>query len=966
MKSRKGLKNLLILKANSGSISIFISLVLSIFIIVNFILIDFARYEYAKATVESDIDLLGKIYTSKVNPHLKRYGIFSIDNDESIENNFRTMLIPDNSSDNLTKMRLLDFKESKLEKSSILNPEIFNKQIIEDVKYKAPISIGESLLKKIDIISDTKILESVESKMKFELELDDMGSQLDKLLLNLKSYQATVFELGKNASVNSLILDFNHSIKGLLKSSLFFGKLAYDKELFLDLKNKGQLKKIKKYDEENLMNKFEEYLNKAKDYQKDLLTILTKAKRSAQLSSKKIETIKERSSELEADRETWKRDLNQIKAGEIKTSLMGDYESQTSGFNAEKIEDLNRKIKEKINDIDKLIFHIDSYRIFGISLSKVKKENIYDYFPQLSLKKSIGEIEVELESFCHKNIKYVDIKNYSSGKLSLEDDPFFKNIKKARIKNYISSDASKRDAKKKRKELVDQAGRGQIRVGFKEKKISDRISSEDLAYINKFINESFEADLEEEKEKFNSGESNKSLNKKSRAILRKNINILNAMGNIKDISLDRLYIMAYANIYFSSRVKSDNVFYDPSMERFFKGAELEYLIWGKDSYNSNLRAVSSLLYAIRLAMNTAYAFTSSDLKLQTLEIATAIAGWTGFGIPIVQSILLFSLAMGESFLDLRDLESGKLVPIFKNSYSWNLSVHGAKKRLSGEIKEFAVDLEEDIFKILEDFSMDKIEELEDGVEKFVENTNRTVIDNISNSIINPIMDGAREILSDPIDHSLAYIEGKLRSSLSGLDKSLQKLIDIKSLAKKIFDLSNLKSSKDVFNKLEESILSYRYKIENAIKEKIFSYGDKLKSEVKKHIKETKDSVKKKVEREINLYLEKIKLFKNKNQNAGNNKIEKTSKLESSGGINIAYDDYINLFILKNLISEGGKKKILARMIHLIKANLSDDFNLKNSYTAIKISGKIETSSTFLSNEFKAFNKTYSFEKVYGY
>lgn len=187
MKLRLKLKIFQILKAKEGSISVFISLVLSFFIVVNFILIDFARYEYAKATVESDLDLLGKIYTSKANPHLKKFGIFSIDNKDSIENNFKSILNPIENADNLNKIRLLEFKEMKVEKSSILNPEIFKDQIIEDVKYKAPISIGESLLKKIDIVSDTKVLESVESKMKFELDLDNIGITLDKLLANLKS-----------------------------------------------------------------------------------------------------------------------------------------------------------------------------------------------------------------------------------------------------------------------------------------------------------------------------------------------------------------------------------------------------------------------------------------------------------------------------------------------------------------------------------------------------------------------------------------------------------------------------------------------------------------------------------------------------------------------------------------------------------------------------------------------------------
>ena len=100
---------------------------------------------------------------------------------------------------------------------------------------------------------------------------------------------------------------------------------------------------------------------------------------------------------------------------------------------------------------------------------------------------------------------------------------------------------------------------------------------------------------------------------------------------------------------------TDNAFYR---------SEVEYVLFGDDSVAANLNYAKSLIFGIRFALNSVYAFTNIVLRNYTLATATAIAGWTGFGVPIVQTVLTIALAMGESVLDIQELCSGKEVVLY--------------------------------------------------------------------------------------------------------------------------------------------------------------------------------------------------------------------------------------------------------------------------------------------------------------
>ena len=106
------------------------------------------------------------------------------------------------------------------------------------------------------------------------------------------------------------------------------------------------------------------------------------------------------------------------------------------------------------------------------------------------------------------------------------------------------------------------------------------------------------------------------------------------------------------------------------------GNELEFLIYGNDTFLANKAAAIAAISAIRFALNTVFVYTDSMTRQTALSIATAVAGWTGFGIPIVQNIVLICWSIVETVADMQKLMKGEGVALIKTEDTWNTSPEG--------------------------------------------------------------------------------------------------------------------------------------------------------------------------------------------------------------------------------------------------------------------------------------------------
>lgn len=157
--------------------------------------------------------------------------------------------------------------------------------------------------------------------------------------------------------------------------------------------------------------------------------------------------------------------------------------------------------------------------------------------------------------------------------------------------------------------------------------------------------------------------------------------ILDEFGEIVGAIGDKALLVVYDTEMFSNYTSPNKAGeYDLTMSNipmntqvnYFFQSELEYLYHGdKDSAPENLTAVTNLLLLVRVIFNYIAAFTIPEINNIVVSIETLLAflGPFAFGIG---ELARFGLTVGESYLDVIKLRSGDSVPIFKTSNSWVL------------------------------------------------------------------------------------------------------------------------------------------------------------------------------------------------------------------------------------------------------------------------------------------------------
>lgn len=107
--------------------------------------------------------------------------------------------------------------------------------------------------------------------------------------------------------------------------------------------------------------------------------------------------------------------------------------------------------------------------------------------------------------------------------------------------------------------------------------------------------------------------------------------------------------------------------------------ETEYVIAGKSNDTDNLRITAERILLIRGGANSIYFFSNQKMRAEAKALATSLS----FIIMFPEFELLFETAIiaawiyAESVVDVRQLFSGKKVPLFKGEGEWNLSLENA-------------------------------------------------------------------------------------------------------------------------------------------------------------------------------------------------------------------------------------------------------------------------------------------------
>lgn len=150
------------------------------------------------------------------------------------------------------------------------------------------------------------------------------------------------------------------------------------------------------------------------------------------------------------------------------------------------------------------------------------------------------------------------------------------------------------------------------------------------------------------------------------------LNVGNYEGDASIGMIDKLLVVQYLKKYTAHYLHKTSMPHALAYEQ-------EYILFGKNSDEGNLKKMASRLLLIREGINFAYLMTDSAKREEALAMATAIA--LAAGIPAaakaIQMGILASWAYAESIVELRTLFSGGKIAAVKSAGNWNVSLSEA-------------------------------------------------------------------------------------------------------------------------------------------------------------------------------------------------------------------------------------------------------------------------------------------------
>lgn len=295
--------------------------------------------------------------------------------------------------------------------------------------------------------------------------------------------------------------------------------------------------------------------------------------------------------------------------------------------------------------------------------------------------------------------------------------------------------------------------------------------------------------------------------------------IKNVVSDGAESLIESLYMNEYIVSAFKCVTAVDEIEHDigwgrPLDKTFLKQAEVEYILFGNKFEKENIECIKRSIFAIRLLFNLLHVYTDPDKVATALTLATTIAGWTIFGIPIVQNFILIAWAGMESYVDTDLLLKGKSVPLIKTSASWNL---GADQAIS-KLKEI-------LTKDIRNFVIEKINDKVEQASEAVQETITGIINGKIDQAFAPFEVGLTDLVGEP--------EGNVDTNMRGL---LESAVNEYLGSIRFDDLDSFTSN------LETALRNLVSDISNNLKayapEKLAQFKSELKEEIRKFIFES--------------------------------------------------------------------------------------------------------------------------------
>lgn len=226
-------------------------------------------------------------------------------------------------------------------------------------------------------------------------------------------------------------------------------------------------------------------------------------------------------------------------------------------------------------------------------------------------------------------------------------------------------------------------------------------------------------------------------------------------ANLAKAARDDLYIAEYLTENFpcftttqedknAGMISGEKFIKDGKPTVVCKSSSLEYILYGDINGGEaeaalSVAKASAVVFGVRFALNLIYALTSADLALQ-IEPIVAPLEVIPFAGPIVRTVILIGLALGESSIDLGLLLANQKVALFKSASTWICSPKGIATAGAQAFIDLAADKAGDVIDFAVDKVTNKLVEAEDALAKSLEDK--------ADDIEKKVDDYAKELLAD--------------------------------------------------------------------------------------------------------------------------------------------------------------------------------------------------------------------------
>lgn len=847
-----------------GSITVFVSVVLSVLIAFSGVVIDLSRFrageKHARAAVQLSVQ---SALTQYFSPLRKNYGLWgNAYSKEELEVLIYDLLEKNLSIENMYIPGIADLYGFSVDKVTVYpmydlaDEKVLEKEITEFMKYRAPVNTLGLFLEKLKAFNMFMAQSGLLNKrMDLEDRLQQVREEQVYLSLALSEKIPVFLNDGKPMKEIRDRLDLMFSLSSEIKSiEETGGKLdrTYRAMLQLITAVKEERGKTEVIDNETAQDE-ETRLQSAIDTCVEMLSVIRE----------NTGTIKEKLNEI--------RDCigRYIRYHEESIKLVSDILEQSDEIKklSEEIDEEIKRQSEKSDnaflvkikaDIQKLVLTTDAdvlnsiktglesnlqilretYEVTGSAVAKTDRitENIRDFINRVQK--------------IHETLEYPEMEFFSPEIVQLVDsvnDKIYSSVQVYRVSSYKVEPAVNQKEKNEFyrwcNKVFDENNETVNKDKGYEKKLRDNIKNADKKGKKEneksFNGKDGELSDKELNELFNSLPSNKSEEEGSLSIgddnnsepeeyYKKSLNsigdIAAGIGSILSETGNSLLKNLYVNEYIVSAFKNANIdkvqtprinVHGGPAKSFFEKAEVEYIIFGNKKEKTNANLAQASIFGIRMGLNLIHVYMDPSKTAAALSAALAISGWTGFGVPVVKNLILIGWAAGESYLDLKDINDGKDVPVYKTKNTWKLSLDSLFSGIAGEFLE-------DSSEWLKKEKNERIDKANDAVQELI----RDLVAGAVNNAFLPLEQAITEH-GEESDNA-----GNISITVSGTLEDIESIDDLKKLIEEIC-LNQYHSVKDKAsgwtkaklehykNRLTEEITSFI--IESNAYNKLFSF-----------------------------------------------------------------------------------------------------------------------------------------------